>query len=107
MLALVEPLWPERATAVLLAYTSAHVLRFQCGFDLTCCILGTALMETEYRYNNGPWVPLPERLRFDDQGHYQLELRAIDRVGQETRATWSVRTGNFQAIRPENQEGQP
>jgi hypothetical protein len=62
--------------------------------------VGVGVATAEYRYNGGPWIALPEYLRFDTQGRYQLELRATDQVGHQASASWSVRAAKSTALEP-------
>ncbi|MEM7708038.1 MAG: hypothetical protein AAF358_20975 [Pseudomonadota bacterium] len=53
---------------------------------------GAGVENATYRYNGTPPQPLPETIRFVDRGWYQVQLRAIDRLGNERVRHVDVRT---------------
>ncbi len=53
---------------------------------------GAGVESATYRYNGTPPQPLPETIRFVDRGWYQVQLRAVDRLGNERVRHVDVRT---------------
>ncbi len=52
---------------------------------------GSGVARAEYRYNHRPWLPVPQRLRLVDAGTYRVQIRAIDKAGNEAQGHWLIR----------------
>ncbi|MEM9531293.1 MAG: hypothetical protein AAGA23_10260 [Pseudomonadota bacterium] len=82
----VVPVGEGRVTEDEISLPVGGLVRFEITDD------GVGVAEASYRYNRKAPRPIPARLRFRDRGWYQLEVRAVDHLGNVAVRYFDVRT---------------